>query len=55
MKNKLSPAAKLAMAMDLLKRKEIHTCDKCDHTHEVELGLLEPEEVKKLLEFPEEE
>lgn len=43
------------MLTELIKRKEIHTCDKCDHTHEVELGLLEPEEVKKLFYTDEEE
>ena len=42
-------AGKLQMLMDLMKRKEIHKCDKCDHEHEVEIGFLEPEEVLKEL------
>lgn len=47
--NKLPAAAKLEMLMELLKRKEVHECDKCSHTHEVELGILTPEEIKGLL------
>lgn len=37
------------MLLDLLKKTEIHKCDKCDHEHEVETGILEPEQFEKLL------
>lgn len=35
--------------MDLMKKTEVHKCDKCDHEHSVETGFLEKEEVLKLL------
>lgn len=37
--------------MNLLKRTEIHKCDKCEHTHEYEAGLFTWNEIKDKLGF----
>lgn len=43
-------AERMQVLMDLLKRKEVHECDKCGESHEIELGVLEEQDIKALLE-----
>lgn len=45
----MTPAQKLAILDNLIKKTEIHKCEECDHTHEVETGILTLEEAQKLL------
>lgn len=41
---------RIQFLLDLVKTKEVHTCDQCDHTHEVETGLFDIEQIKPLIE-----
>lgn len=45
----MNKAEKLQFLLNMLKKKETHECEKCDHTHEVETGFLSDDEINKLI------